>query len=286
MQRWTNTTRALFLALAMIAAACGSGTTTTTGADAGSGDEMSDDTTGDDGMGDGSMDDDGMDDGSMGDDDMEHEDDHDDGADHDHGGTLDIADGSPVPSVSIAVGDDLVLRVSVENFTITAENIDGEPIENEGHMHLLVDGVKVDRFTELERDLSGVLGPGMHSVEVELNANDHRAWAVDGERIRDSVMVDVPGAIEETAFVITATYQDGTVAIAEDRVEVPFESEVLIQVTSDVSEELHVHGYDVYADIDPETGGQVRFVANIPGTFEVEFEQSGTFIVELIVRAT
>ena len=291
MKRWTHTWLALLAALAMTAAACGSDTTTTTTSGSAADDgAMSEDSMDDDmAMDDDDHDDDDDMDHDDHDDDMDHDDDHDDhgeGMDHGHAKPLDIAEGSPVPDVAITVSDALVLTVSIDNFTITPENVDGEPIENEGHMHLLVDGVKFDKFYELERDLTEVLEPGMRAVEVELNANDHRPWAVDGERISDSVMVDVPGEVDETALVVSASFTDGSVEIAEDRVEVPFESEVLIQVTSDVDEELHVHGYDVYADIDPESGGQVRFTADIPGSFEVELEQSGTFIVELVVRAS
>jgi hypothetical protein len=54
-------------------------------------------------------------------------------------------------------------------------------------------------------------------------------------------------------------------------------------VTSDVADEVHVHGYDVSKDVP--AGGTVRFSfpARIEGVFEVELEGRGRQIAELRV---
>ncbi len=54
-------------------------------------------------------------------------------------------------------------------------------------------------------------------------------------------------------------------------------------VTSDVSDEVHVHGYDIVKDV--RAGGSARFSfpARLEGVFEVELEGRGEQIAELRV---
>ena len=59
---------------------------------------------------------------------------------------------------------------------------------------------------------------------------------------------------------------------------------VVLRVTSDVSEELHVHTYDLRAELAPGQPGELRFTADIPGRHEVEFEASGKTALTLEVR--
>jgi hypothetical protein len=58
---------------------------------------------------------------------------------------------------------------------------------------------------------------------------------------------------------------------------------VVLVVTSDVADEIHLHGYDVSREV--EAGGSVRlpFTATIPGRFEVELEQRGVQIADITV---
>jgi hypothetical protein len=58
---------------------------------------------------------------------------------------------------------------------------------------------------------------------------------------------------------------------------------VQFTVTSDVADEVHVHGYDISRDVP--AGGSVRFSfpARIEGVFEVELEGRGQQIAELRV---
>ena len=59
---------------------------------------------------------------------------------------------------------------------------------------------------------------------------------------------------------------------------------VTIQVTSDVEDEVHVHGYDLSQDVSPDAPANIGFDADIAGRFEIELEQAGTPIGELEVR--
>ena len=59
---------------------------------------------------------------------------------------------------------------------------------------------------------------------------------------------------------------------------------VVITVTSDVADEVHVHGYDLMADVAPGAPATIRFTADAPGRFEIELENTGVQIAELEVR--
>ncbi|MCI0544700.1 MAG: hypothetical protein L0Z49_09700 [Actinobacteria bacterium] len=59
--------------------------------------------------------------------------------------------------------------------------------------------------------------------------------------------------------------------------------EVFFRVASDTADELHVHGYDLFYELEPGVATEVRFVADVPGVFEIELEGSHTLVVELTV---
>jgi len=50
---------------------------------------------------------------------------------------------------------------------------------------------------------------------------------------------------------------------------------VVLVVTSDISEEVHLHGYNVARDVAPGEPARIPFRATIVGTVEVELEHSG-----------
>jgi hypothetical protein len=69
------------------------------------------------------------------------------------------------------------------------------------------------------------------------------------------------------------------------RIEVKKGSRVVIQVSSsDTSDEVHLHGYDIKRDL--EAGGEVRFMftAKTDGIYEMELEDAGVQIAELVVE--
>jgi heme/copper-type cytochrome/quinol oxidase subunit 2 len=60
--------------------------------------------------------------------------------------------------------------------------------------------------------------------------------------------------------------------------------QVVIQVISDVDNEVHVHGYDLGFDIGPDQASEIRFVADVPGIFEIELHDANhTVIAEVTV---
>lgn len=58
---------------------------------------------------------------------------------------------------------------------------------------------------------------------------------------------------------------------------------VTLRVRSDVADHVHLHGYDVFQDVDAGETAELTFEADIPGVFEVELEDAGIQLVELEV---
>ena len=61
-------------------------------------------------------------------------------------------------------------------------------------------------------------------------------------------------------------------------------AQVLFIVRSDVSDHVHLHGYDLLADVAPGQPARIRFRASQPGVFEAELEDRVVLIAELEVR--
>jgi nitrous oxide reductase len=59
---------------------------------------------------------------------------------------------------------------------------------------------------------------------------------------------------------------------------------VVIIVTSDVADEVHVHGYDIMRNVAADGTARIRFEATLPGRFEVELEDRGVQIADLTVE--
>jgi len=121
-------------------------------------------------------------------------DDHEDHEDHDHGSPVDF-EGADIPTLGVRVEPDpaggINITVDTTNFVVAPEAASTTHVEGEGHFHLYVDGTKVQRFYNEAIYFAGVT-EGEVTVMVELSANDHRTYAVDGEAIVAMATVDVP----------------------------------------------------------------------------------------------
>jgi FtsP/CotA-like multicopper oxidase with cupredoxin domain len=69
-----------------------------------------------------------------------------------------------------------------------------------------------------------------------------------------------------------------------DRTSVSQGQRVRVVVTSDVADEIHLHGYDLSAEVAPGQPATIEFVAETPGRFEVELEGRGVQLADLEVR--
>jgi hypothetical protein len=64
---------------------------------------------------------------------------------------------------------------------------------------------------------------------------------------------------------------------------VPVGERVRIEVRADVADEVHVHGYDLMADVSPGRPAVIAFRADAAGVFEVELEDAGKLLFRLRV---
>ncbi len=58
----------------------------------------------------------------------------------------------------------------------------------------------------------------------------------------------------------------------------------MLQVTSDVDDEVHVHGFDVEKPLDAGQTTTIELTADQQGVFEVETHESELLLVQLEVR--
>lgn len=65
--------------------------------------------------------------------------------------------------------------------------------------------------------------------------------------------------------------------------EVGLGAEVLLRISSDVADEVHLHGYDLETTVPAGGTGELRFTADAPGVFELEFHESGLLLLRLTV---
>lgn len=84
---------------------------------------------------------------------------------------------------------------------------------------------------------------------------------------------------------LDVTVTDGVVDPPFDDVEVPLGSIVRLSVTSDVDDELHVHGLgDQTVELPAGQPVTVDLVADQAGAWEVETHESGVLLTRLVVR--
>ncbi len=82
---------------------------------------------------------------------------------------------------------------------------------------------------------------------------------------------------------IGITVRGGQATGETGRAEVPLGTAVTLSVTSDVADEIHVHGYEQEAQVPAGGTGSVSFTADLPGVFEVELHDSGLQLLQLQV---
>lgn len=96
----------------------------------------------------------------------------------------------PIPAITVEAIKDAMdgynLHFVLENYVLTPEKVNTEPVNNEGHTHVYVNGVKVARvYGEWFHLSSGDLAEGENTVEVTLNANNHGEWLYNGQHVSD-----------------------------------------------------------------------------------------------------
>jgi FtsP/CotA-like multicopper oxidase with cupredoxin domain len=87
-----------------------------------------------------------------------------------------------------------------------------------------------------------------------------------------------------SGVLIEATVTGDKVETASRRVRIDRGQKVRIRVQADRAEEVHLHGYDLSADVAPGRPAVIDFTADAPGVFEVELEQAKLKLFELQVQ--
>ncbi len=59
---------------------------------------------------------------------------------------------------------------------------------------------------------------------------------------------------------------------------------VRITVRADVTDQVHVHSYDLLADVSPGDPASIEFAADVAGVFEVELEEASLLLLRLTVN--
>ena len=98
---------------------------------------------------------------------------------------------------------------------------------------------------------------------------------------RGSVVVGAPSAAAEQR--IEVTFAHGKASGDTGRVQVATGTAVTLVVTSDVADEVHVHGYDIEKELTPGKPVTLQFDATIAGVFEVELHNANTVLLRLQV---
>ena len=90
---------------------------------------------------------------------------------------------------------------------------------------------------------------------------------------------------EQADVVIEVEYLEGEVITSESRVSASEGDVVVFSIVSDVDELIHVHGVDYMGEVSSGSSpSYFGFKIEASGIFEVEFEDSRTFITELLVK--
>ncbi|MEX2622687.1 MAG: hypothetical protein WD651_03075 [Acidimicrobiia bacterium] len=77
--------------------------------------------------------------------------------------------------------------------------------------------------------------------------------------------------------------EDGVKTEGLDTLSVRVDETVRFEVEADVSDEIHVHGFDLHFETVPGQEVLVEFVAEATGIFEIELESAGLHLLDLEV---
>jgi hypothetical protein len=87
-----------------------------------------------------------------------------------------------------------------------------------------------------------------------------------------------------SSVAISVAVAGGKVSPRTQRIDVPKDSRVRLQVTTDVDDEVHVHGYDLEEPLEAGRTATIEFVADQQGVFTVETHEGGLKLLQLEVR--
>jgi hypothetical protein len=83
---------------------------------------------------------------------------------------------------------------------------------------------------------------------------------------------------------VNVVFRNGEVVGGVVDADVDQGARVRLTVRADVEDEVHLHGYDLFAEVAPGQPGRITFTADDPGEFEAELEALAMPVAELRVR--
>ena len=105
----------------------------------------------------------------------------------------DVPTGETPPRLGLILtpeNDSWTVTLELRDFTLSPDTVDMAHQPGQGHAHLYLDGLKLQRMYTNQARI-GALPPGRHMVKVTLNTNDHRAFRVKGEPVSALALIDV-----------------------------------------------------------------------------------------------
>ena len=138
------------------------------------------------------------------------------------------------------------------------------------------------------------------SLFVALRPDDDDAGTTTAAQATTRTATEAPQpatTAEETTTQATTTAPPPEPEVVRARIVVPADTapevkrfsvardrQLVLVVESGLSDHVHVHGYDLIADVAPGAPATIRFETTAPGRFEIELEERGLQIAELEVR--
>lgn len=98
----------------------------------------------------------------------------------------------------------------------------------------------------------------------------------------DSPSSGVPASEGPRERSFDVSVEDG--AMTPDEIDVTEGDRATLNLTSDVPMEVHLHGYDLEAEVAPDEPAKLSFEANLTGRFEMEDHEEEAGLGVLLVR--
>ena len=103
---------------------------------------------------------------------------------------------TPSPTVQIVPvttpsADGFEITLDTTNFTFLREENGAPHVPGEGHGHLYLNGLKLDRLYEPTTQI-GALDPGTYTLMVSLNTHEHDPYVDDGGQVSSSLTFTIP----------------------------------------------------------------------------------------------
>lgn len=181
------------------------------------------------------------------------------------------------PTLAVTLKDSdaggFILMLDTTRFRFAKEHVDDPHVTGEGYAQIYVDGKKIDRIYAPRYELKP-LTPGVHDIEVGLYGNDHMIHTADGKPVSRRFVMLVSKFYHRSKDAqlqrVDLTIERGKVNVKEKTIRVAEGDVVELRWSSDVKQTLHLHGYDIEAEVRPNAPVVMRFDAFATGRFPVE----------------